>query len=65
MSRKSYMKKWRGLTDSEVDDELAQIALERQIIEESFAGAGDTAYNELNESANELINIETNSEVTE
>lgn len=35
MSRKSYMKKWRGLTDDEVDEELNQIALERQIIEDS------------------------------
>lgn len=35
MSRKSYMKKWRGLTDDEVQDELNQIALERQMIEDS------------------------------
>ena len=35
MSRKSYMKKWRNLTDDEVKDELEQIALERQIIEDS------------------------------
>ncbi len=34
MSRKAYMKKWRGLTDNDVDDELAQIALERQIIDD-------------------------------
>lgn len=40
MSRKAYMKKWRGLTDDEVDEELKQIALERQIMEEaSFIGA--------------------------
>lgn len=44
MSRKAYMKKWRGLTDDEVQEELEQIALERQIIEDSsFAGsASDT-----------------------
>lgn len=36
MSRKAYMKKWRGLTDDEVKDELDQIALERQMIEESY-----------------------------
>lgn len=68
MSRKSYMKKWRGLTDTEVDEELQQISLERQIIEESFSGTGDAAYNELNKSANNTLNqsgIETNSEVTE
>lgn len=41
MSRKSYMKKWRGLTDDEVQEELEQIALERQIIEDSsFSGSG-------------------------
>lgn len=35
MSKKSYMKKWRALTDDEVEEELEQIALERQIIEDS------------------------------
>ena len=35
MSKKAYMKKWRNLTDDEVNDELQQIALERQILEES------------------------------
>ena len=35
MSKKSYMKKWRGLTDTEVDEELKQMALERQILEDS------------------------------
>lgn len=35
MSKKSYMKKWRGLTDDEVQEELEQIALERQILEDS------------------------------
>lgn len=42
MSRKAYMKKWRGLTDDEVQEELEQIALERQMIEESsFASTGN------------------------
>lgn len=42
MSRKAYMKKWRGLTDDEVQEELEQIALERQMIEDSsFAGKAD------------------------
>ncbi len=41
MSKKTYMKKWRGLTDDEVQEELEQIALERQIIEDSsFAATG-------------------------
>lgn len=45
MSRKAYMKKWRGLTDDEVQEELDQIALERQIIEDSsFAGGEGLPY---------------------
>lgn len=36
MSRKAYMKKWRSLSDYEVDEELRQIALERQLIDDSF-----------------------------
>lgn len=35
MSRKSYMRKWRGLTNAEIDEELKQIALERQMLEDS------------------------------
>lgn len=43
MSRKAYMKKWRRLTDDEVTEELNQIALERQLIEDSaFSAVGDT-----------------------
>ena len=37
MSRKSYMKKWRNLTDEEVDEELKQMALERQLLEDSYS----------------------------
>lgn len=36
MSKKAYMKKWRGLTDVEADEELRQIALERQLLEDSM-----------------------------
>lgn len=36
MSRKSYMKKWRGLTDDEAMEELRQIALERELLEDSY-----------------------------
>lgn len=47
MSKKSYMKKWRGLTDDEVQEELEQIALERQIIEDSaMMGGMDMPYPE-------------------
>lgn len=37
MSRKAYMKKWRGLTDDEADEELQQIARERELLEDSYA----------------------------
>lgn len=37
MSKKAYMKKWRGLTDEEADEELKQIALERQLLEDNFS----------------------------
>ena len=36
MSKKYYMKKWRNLTDEEVEEELHQIAAERQLLEDSF-----------------------------
>lgn len=34
MSRKAYMKKWRGLSDEDVEDELKQIALEQNMLSE-------------------------------
>lgn len=46
MSRKSYMKKWRNLTDDEVQEELEQIALERQIIEDASFGVGGSGGSE-------------------
>lgn len=42
MSKKTYMKKWRNLTDDEVEDELYQIAHEREIIEDAAFGDGDS-----------------------
>ena len=36
MSKKAYMIKWRHLTSEEADEELKQIALERQILEDAF-----------------------------
>ena len=62
MSKKSYMKKWRNLTDDEVEEELEQIALERQIIEDSTFTGGDNddkppyPDNEENPKNNELVN---------
>lgn len=36
MSRMSYMKKWRNLTDEEATAELMQIAKEREILEDTY-----------------------------
>lgn len=36
MSKKSYMKKWRELTDEEADDELIQILKEKQMFEDAY-----------------------------
>ena len=60
MSRKSYMKKWRNLTDDEVKEELEQIALERQMIEDSFQATnnfGDQPYPE-NDEGNTIDNTD-------
>lgn len=35
MSRKSYMMKWRGLSEEEVQEELEQMAAERQLIDDA------------------------------
>lgn len=44
MSRKAYMKKWHALTDEEVEEELQQIAAERQILDEhEFPTFNDTS----------------------
>ena len=37
MSKRTYMKKWRNLTDDEVDEELKNIAQERQMLEDNFS----------------------------
>ncbi len=49
MSRKAYMKKWRNLTDHEADDELRQIALERQILEDAFTQLTEEETEEIEE----------------
>lgn len=36
MSRRTYMKKWRGLTDDEADAELEQIARENEIMNSAY-----------------------------
>lgn len=40
MSKKAYMKKWRNLTDEEADAELKQIALERELLEDTYGNMG-------------------------
>lgn len=46
MSKKAYMKKWRNLTDDEADEELRQIAAERQILEDSYANPGSEQFSQ-------------------
>ena len=36
MSRRAYMRKWHKMTDDEADEELAQIAKERELLEDSY-----------------------------
>lgn len=40
MSIKSYLKKWRGMTDDEADEEIQQIAMEQQLMNNSFMPTG-------------------------
>lgn len=60
MSRKAYMKKWRNLTEEEADKELKQIALERQILEESYyeedIDVNKNNSTKINQQANNLTN---------
>ena len=47
MSKKSYMQRWYGMTDDEVNRELNQIALERQILEDSSFNNGFNGDNKM------------------
>ena len=60
MSRMSYMKKWRDLTDDEAMAELEQIALERQMLEDSaMPGVGQVPYPDIADgSINQEASIE-------
>lgn len=58
MSRKSYMKKWRGLTDDEADEELKQIAAERAILEDSYSAPVENGTEASNENPEEEENPE-------
>lgn len=56
MSKKAYMKKWRSLTDNEVQEELNQMALERQLLEDSAFGGTSNGFNGDNTVSNSLQN---------
>lgn len=60
MSKKAYMKKWRGLTDEEAEEELKQMALEVQMMESTgFEGiTGDPQDNVDNN--NDINNLDDN-----
>lgn len=54
MSRRSYMKKWRGLTDDEAQEELEQIAFERQLTQEASYNGAFGAEENIEESEEDL-----------
>lgn len=57
-SRKSYLKKWYGLSDEDVDDELQQIAKEQQLLEKDnyFPEPGEILTDEVEaEEAEEVV----------
>ena len=54
MSKKSYMMKWRNLTNEEADAELLQIAKERELLEDSYMNPQQPEEN--TEEEEELIN---------
>lgn len=60
MSKKAYMMKWRGLTSEEAEEELAQIAKERQLLEDSFEMPpfGNTTEEDLIEEEEKLKGME-------
>lgn len=68
MSKRSYMKKWRNLTDEEADEELQQIAREREMLESSYFNPRGTATQPGRENAEERENPteeQTEEELTE
>ena len=60
MSRKAYMMKWRGLTEEEANKELKQIALERQIMEDTYFDDSINDEDIANDQTNNLTNKQTN-----
>lgn len=62
MSRKTYMKKWRTLTDDEVEEELYQIAFERQVLEDAAFDVGNGMKEPYPEESEEAIDEEVDME---
>lgn len=53
-SIKSYIKKWRpNLTDTEINDEIRQMALEKQMFEDSYFPVANSSNNYINETQEE------------
>lgn len=70
MSRKAYMMKWRGLTEDEAEEELAQIAKERQLLEDSFGmppfdSGTDNSGSDAEDDENITDDVETSEKVIE
>ncbi len=57
MSKKAYMKKWRGLTDDEAQEEIEQMALEREVLESSYSSP-EASYSADNEEDDNYIEEE-------
>lgn len=55
MSRKAYMKKWRNLNDDEVNEELRQIALESQLLNDTYVQLEKTQTGASEESEDDLV----------
>lgn len=63
MSKKSYMKKWRSLTDDEAEEELQQMAYERQVLEDSAFSGMDGTEEPYSDEGVEDISIENEAEI--
>ena len=70
MSKKTYMKKWRNLTDAEVEEELKQIAFEKELLESS-SGFNDFSidnnYNNIDDTVqiDDIVQEETKEQIEE
>lgn len=62
MSRKSYLTKWRGMTDEEADEEIRQILLEKQLFDDGYI---DPQLNPQNENLNRNLQEEHQQTSTE